>query len=41
VSESVDIAMRVADGLAHAHAHDIVHRDVKPANLVLTATGEV
>jgi len=33
--------MRVADGLARAHAHDTVHRDVKPANLVLTATGEV
>jgi formylglycine-generating enzyme required for sulfatase activity/dienelactone hydrolase len=41
VDQAVDVARRVADGLARAHAHGIVHRDVKPANLVLTTTGEV
>ncbi len=37
----VDIMTRVCDGLAFAHSRAIVHRDVKPANLFLTADGQV
>jgi hypothetical protein len=33
--ETVEAAAQVLDGLAHAHAHGIVHRDVKPANVLL------
>lgn len=28
---------QVCAGLAHAHKHDIIHRDIKPQNLLLTA----
>ena len=35
VSESLAIARRVAEGLAVAHAHGLVHRDVKPSNVFL------
>ena len=33
--EAVAIAARVAEALAHAHAHGVVHRDVKPANVMV------
>jgi tetratricopeptide (TPR) repeat protein/class 3 adenylate cyclase len=40
-SEAVTIATQVAHGLAHAHDRGIVHRDIKPGNLMLTADGVV
>ena len=41
VAEAVDIAAQVCDGLAFAHGHRTVHRDVKPANILIAQEGGV
>jgi serine/threonine protein kinase len=38
--EALRIVQRVAEALHHAHRQGVVHRDVKPANIVLLASGE-
>jgi serine/threonine-protein kinase len=39
--EAVDIACQVLSALSHAHAHQVVHRDVKPDNMHLLNGGQV
>ena len=34
--QAAEIGIRVLDALRHAHAHGILHRDVKPGNVLLT-----
>ena len=39
LSETLRLGAEVAGGLAHVHTHDVVHRDVKPANILLSDGG--
>jgi formylglycine-generating enzyme required for sulfatase activity/dienelactone hydrolase len=41
IDEALDIAIQTARGLAKAHGAGIVHRDVKPANLIIDTDGLV
>jgi serine/threonine-protein kinase len=39
LGQALDYAIQLADGLAHAHQHGIIHRDIKSSNVLFTAEG--
>ena len=41
VKEAVGIAIQVAQGIAAAHEQQIVHRDIKPQNMIISKDGKV
>jgi eukaryotic-like serine/threonine-protein kinase len=39
--QALDIGQQVCAALAHAHVNGVIHRDVKPGNLLLTKAGKI
>ena len=37
----LEVAAEICEGLEYAHAHGVVHRDIKPGNIFLTDSGTV
>lgn len=41
ITEVIDIMLQLTDGMAHAHDAYIVHRDIKPQNIMLLSNGVI
>lgn len=41
VEETLDYSIQIAEALEHAHKNHIVHRDIKPHNIMITDDGRV
>ncbi len=40
-NDAIEIVMQVAEALQHAHERGLIHRDVKPKNIMITSSGNV
>jgi serine/threonine protein kinase/tetratricopeptide (TPR) repeat protein len=41
IDKTIDITIQIAEGLQEAHQNQIVHRDIKSANIIITQKGQV
>lgn len=39
-AQKMDIIIQISDGLNYAHQHGIIHRDIKPGNIIITQEGK-
>jgi eukaryotic-like serine/threonine-protein kinase len=37
---AIDLIRKIADGIAYCHEHEVIHRDLKPDNILITAAGQ-
>lgn len=41
IEKIIDIALQMCDGMREAHANDVIHRDIKPGNIMIDKKGIV
>src|SRR5581483_6750029 len=41
IAEALDYAIQIVDALAEAHSHHIIHRDIKPDNIIINSRRQV
>ena len=41
MDKALDISLQIASGLEEAHEHHIIHRDIKPQNIIVSRNGNV